>query len=67
MVLEMKKISYYKLFIYILLINSFVSLTNTFYPTVLSLGRIVGMILIIVLVAIYIKTLKKEMFSLDFS
>lgn len=60
MVLEMKKISYYKLFIYILLINSFVSLTNTFYPTVLSLGRIVGMILIIVLVAIYIKTLKKR-------
>lgn len=56
----MRKISYYKLFIYLLLLNSFVSITNSLYPANLNLGKIVGAVLIIELIAIYIKTLKKN-------
>lgn len=56
----MKKISYYRLFIYMLLLNSFVSLTYSIYPSNLNVGKIVGAVLIIVLIAIYVKTLKKR-------
>ena len=56
----MKKINYYRLFIYLILLNSFVSLTNSFYPSNLSLGKIIGAMIIIVLFAIYIKNLKRK-------
>lgn len=56
----MKKISYYRLFIYILLLDSFVSLTYSIYPSSLNIGKIVGALLIIILIAIYVKTLKKR-------
>lgn len=56
----MKKINYYRLFIYLILLNSFVSLTNNFYPSNLSLGKIIGAMIIIVLFAIYIKNLKRK-------
>ena len=56
----MKKVSYYRLFIYMLLLNSFVSLTYNIYPSNLNVGKIVGAILVIILMAIYVKTLKKR-------
>lgn len=63
----MKKVNYYRIFIYILLLNSFISLTYKLYPTVLNVGKIVGAALIVVLILIYIKTLKKrDIFYLSF-
>ncbi len=56
----MKKISLYKSFIYLILLNSFVSITNELYPANLNLGKIVGVMLIFVIGLIYIKTLKKN-------
>ncbi len=56
----MKKINYYRLFIYLILLNSFVSLTNSFYPSNLSLGKIIGAMIIIVLFCNIYKKFEKK-------
>ena len=55
----MNRINIYKAFIYLMLMNIFVSLTYQLYPPMLPLGRIVGFLQIIVIIWIYWKTLKK--------
>lgn len=55
----MNKINIYKVFIYLMLINVFFSLTYQLYPPILPMGRIVGFLQIIVIIWIYLKTLKK--------
>lgn len=51
--------SIYRLFLNIMIINSFISLTNRFYPTSLPLGKIIGFVQIIMIMIIYLKTLKR--------
>ena len=55
----MNRINIYKAFIYLMLINIFVSLTYQLYPPMLPLGRIVGLLQIFIIIWIYLKTLKK--------
>ena len=50
----------YKTLIYLIVINSFVSITNVFYPSSLPLGKILGGLLLINILVIYKESLKKS-------
>lgn len=52
--------SYYKLYIWLMIINSFVSLTNKLITSAIPAGKIVGFLQIIVLLIIYSTNLKKK-------
>lgn len=50
----------YKILVYLIIINSFVSITNTFYPSSLPIGRVLGALLLLNLAVIYLETLRKQ-------
>lgn len=55
--------SCYRLLVYLIIINSFISITNKFYPGFLQIGKILGGLLLINIAIIFKETLKiKDIF-----
>lgn len=50
----------YRIFLYLMFMNSLASVSKNLYPNVLSLGKILGFFLIIIILHIYIYNLKKK-------
>lgn len=50
----------YRLFLYLMIMNCFISLSNRLYPSALHLGKLVGFLQIISILLIYCETLKKK-------
>lgn len=59
--------SCYRLLVYLIIINSFISITNKFYPGFLQIGKILGGLLLINIAIIFKETLKiKDIFFVYF-
>lgn len=56
----MNKINMYKALIYTMLINVFFSLINKILPSMIPMGKIMGFIQIIIIIYMYVNTLKKN-------
>jgi len=52
--------SYYRMLLELMIVNACASLTKTLYPDSLPLGKLIGFLQIIVIVMIYVKSMKKK-------